>query len=118
MFLLQKEGAFRKRLLQEESRCKKTQNQLNQESANRVESTQESEDDNPKIALSAGGLSSTENDWWIDFGASQHMTSSKKGMTDYVTFRNPLHVKLADDSVWLAYGKCNLHLSVLMAQRR
>ena len=72
---------------------------------------QESEDDSPEIALSAG-LSSTENDWWIDSGASQHMTPSKKGMTDYVTFRNPLHVKLADDSILLAYGKGNLHLSV------
>ena len=65
------------------------------------------------MTLSAGGLSSTENDWCIDSGASQHMTPSKKGMTDYVTFRNPLHVKLADDSVLLAYGKGNLHLSVL-----
>ena len=40
------------------------------------------------------------------------MMPSKKGIADYVTFRNPLHVKLADDSVLLAYGKGNLHLSV------
>ena len=111
-FYCKKKGHFAKDCYKKKADAKKTQNQSNQESANRVESTQESEDDSPEIALSAGGLSSAENDWWIDSGASQHMTPSKKGMTDYVTFRNPLHVKLADDSVLLAYGKGNLHLSV------
>ena len=111
-FYCKKKGHFVKDCYKKKADAKKMQSQSNQESANRVESTQESDDDSPEIALSAGGLSSTENDWWIDSGASQHMTPSKKGMTDFVTFRNPLHVKLADDSVLLACGKGNLHLSV------
>ena len=45
-FLLQKEGASCKRLLQEESRCKKVSNQ---ESANRIESTHDSDQENPQL---------------------------------------------------------------------
>ena len=111
-FYCKENSHFAKDCYKKKADAIKTQNQSKQESANRVESTQESEDDSPEIALSARGLSSTENDWWIESGASQHMTPSEKGMTDYVTFRNPLHVQLADDSVLLAYGKGNLHLSV------
>eukprot|EP00112_Aurelia_sp_Birch-Aquarium-sp1_P010241 Seg2196.2 transcript_id=Seg2196.2/GoldUCD/mRNA.D3Y31 product="Retrovirus-related Pol polyprotein from transposon TNT 1-94" protein_id=Seg2196.2/GoldUCD/D3Y31 len=84
---------------------KKAKKAPNQGSANSIESTPESDDDDPAIALSAGGLSSKVDDWWIDSGASQHMMPSNKGMTDYVTFRNPVQVKLADDSVLLEYGK-------------
>ena len=33
-------------------------------------------------------------------------------MHKYVTFKDPLKVKLADNSILLAYGKGDLHVSV------
>ena len=51
-------------------------------------------------------------DWWIDSGASQHMTRDKKGMDEYENFKTPLKVKLADNSTLLAYGKGNVRLPV------
>ena len=53
------------------------------------------------------------SDWWINSGASQHMTPEKKSLDDYSTFETPLKVKLADDIVLHVYGKGNVHLTVL-----
>ena len=46
-------------------------------------------------------------------GASQHMTREKKSFDVYSTFEIPLKVKLADDRVLCAYGKGDIHLTVL-----
>ena len=43
-------------------------------------------------------------DCWIDSGDSQHMTSEMKSLDDNSTFKTPLKVKLADDSVLYAHG--------------
>ena len=40
------------------------------------------------------------------------MSPVKKEMTDFVRFKSPLDVKLADNSVLHAYGKGTVHLSV------
>ena len=108
-FYCKKKGHFAKDCFKKKADAKRGQNE---ESANQVVMKSESEENNTEVALSTGGLSIQNNDRWIDSGASQHMTPSKKGMTDYVTFRNPLQVKLADNSVLLAYRKWVFHLTV------
>eukprot|EP00794_Sanderia_malayensis_P014955 gene14955-biopygen12465 len=40
-----------------------------------------------EIALTAGDVPTGKDNWWIDSGATQHMTSDKKQMTDYVAFK-------------------------------
>ena len=40
------------------------------------------------------------------------MTPEKKGLCDYMVFKEPLKVKLADNSILLAYGKGSLRFTV------
>ena len=108
-FYCKKKVHFAKDCCKKKADAKRGQNE---ESANQIVTKSESEENNTEVALSTGGLSSQKNDWWIDSGDSQHMTPSKKGMTECVTFRNPLQVKLADSSVLLAYGRRVFHLTV------
>ena len=61
----------------------------------------------PEIVLSSSNVpknNNSDSNWWIDSGASQHMSPVKKEMTDFVRFKSPLGVKLADNSVSHAYG--------------
>ena len=53
------------------------------------------------------------NEWWIDSGASRHMKPEKKGLCDYIVL-----VKLADNSILLAYGKGSLRVTVCDGQKR
>ena len=80
------------------------------ESAYGVGSMQESKFKSPEVALSSYSAA-TPNEWWIDSGASQHMTPDKKGMTSYIAFRNPVQVKLADNRTLYAYGKGTVNIS-------
>ena len=84
-----------------------------QDYESRIESTHESDDKNPPIAISARSSPSKENDnnWWTDSGASQHMTSQERNY-GLCHIQKSLQVKSADDRVLLAYGEGNLHLSV------
>ena len=66
----------------------------------------------PEIALASGDQLLKNQSWWTDSGASQHMSPVKKDMTDFVKFKNPNIVKLADNSVLHAYGKGTVQLSV------
>eukprot|EP00794_Sanderia_malayensis_P011553 gene11553-biopygen9222 len=65
-----------------------------------------------EIALTAGEVPTGKDNWWIDSGATQHMTSDKKQMTDYVAFKKPLQVRIADNTVLHAYGKGTIPLLV------
>ena len=40
-----------------------------------------------------------EGDWWIDSGATQHMTPERKTFTNFATFEKSLKVKLGNDSI-------------------
>ena len=64
----------------------------------------------PAVALASGGASMKSDEWWIDSGASQHMTPDKKGMVEYKSFKSPVKVKLADNSTLYAYGKGSVAL--------
>ena len=66
----------------------------------------------PEIALASGDQLPKNQSWWTDSGASQHMSPVKKDMTDFVKFKNPNIVKLADNIVLHAYGKGTVQLSV------
>ena len=69
----------------------------------------------PEIALTSSDApknNNSDSNWWIDSGASQHMSPVMKEMTDFVRFKSPLDVKLADNSVLHAYGKGTVHLSL------
>eukprot|EP00794_Sanderia_malayensis_P011867 gene11867-biopygen9507 len=65
-----------------------------------------------EIALTAGEVPTGKDNWWIDSGATQHMTSDKKQMTDYVAFKKPLQVRIADNTILHAYGKGTVSLLV------
>ena len=83
--------------------------------AHRIDSVQnydDNNDDNPEIALVIDHNLRQCDGWWIDSGASQHMTFDKKGMHKYVAFKDPLKVELADNSIVLAYGQGHIHVSV------
>ena len=54
----------------------------------------------PEVALATGGASMQADGWWIDSGASQHMTHEKGG--NYSTFRKPLQVRIADNTILYA----------------
>ena len=69
-------------------------------------------DQSAEVALKSSNHIKDAN-WWIDSGASQHMTPEKKSLDDYSPFETPLKVKLADDSILNSYGKGNVHLTVL-----
>ena len=84
----------------------------NQVAAHRIESINNPDDyDSPEIALVTDHGLPEYDEWWIDSGASQHMTFEKKGLRDYVEFKDPLRVKLADNNILLAYGKGSLRFS-------
>ena len=50
--------------------------------------------------------------WYIDSGASQHMSYNKEMMVDYVHFANPQKVRLGDNGVVQAFGKANIWLDI------
>ena len=53
-----------------------------------------------------------KSDWWIDSGASQHMTHEKSNLLNYEAFKSPIEIKLADDSIVLSYGKGDVKLAI------
>ena len=50
--------------------------------------------------------------WYIDSGASQHMSYDKEMMVDYVQFDDPQKVRLGDNRVVQAFGKGNIWLDI------
>ena len=66
----------------------------------------------PEIVFKSTNPVPRDREWWIDSGASQHMTPDKRGIANYCTFESPLKLNLADDSVLRFYGKGDVHLSV------
>eukprot|EP00794_Sanderia_malayensis_P016556 gene16556-biopygen13988 len=89
------------------------------ESANSVEEklTAKNEDENALTACpTANQLEAKE--WWIDSGASKHMTPNKRLMSNFITFKTPIQVKLADNNQVLAYGKGDLRFPVFDGSKR
>ena len=55
---------------------------------------------------------SYESHWWIDSGASQHMTHDKQSLQNYSEFDKPIEVKLADNNVLHSFGKGDVSLKI------
>ena len=53
-----------------------------------------------------------ENIWWIDSGASQHMTPNKKDFFVYTEFQKPINIKLADNSTLYSYGTGDVRVTI------
>ena len=66
----------------------------------------------PEIVFKSTNPVPRDTEWWIDSGASQHMTPDKRGIANYCTFEFSLKLNLADDSVLRFYGKEDVPLSV------
>lgn len=69
------------------------------------------DDHDNELALKSSEVN--EDEWWIDSGASSHMTRNLKSLRNYSSFETPIKVKLADDHVLNAFGKGNVHLTIL-----
>jgi len=65
----------------------------------------------PDVALLAAEKS-MKIEWWIDSGASQHMTPDKKSLINVERSDSPVEVQLADNSILFSYGKGNVYLAV------
>ena len=64
-----------------------------------------------EIALKSSNPIADKN-WWIDSGASQHMTHQRESIEKFSSFENPHKIRLADDSVLISYGKGDVRLIV------
>ena len=66
-----------------------------------------------QLALATSTESNRVDDnWWIDSGATQHMTPEKDGMQNFVEFGTPRKVQLAENSILHSYGKGDLKMTV------
>eukprot|EP00794_Sanderia_malayensis_P002050 gene2050-biopygen1853 len=117
-FYCHKEGHYAKNCFKKKADQRKAGSKSSEESANRAEADIDS---NPEmetnemhgLALTAHvGQSKHGDDWWIDSGATQHMTPDRNGMHNFVKFNTPKKVQLADNSVLFSYGKGDLRLVV------
>ena len=102
MSFLPQDRKLRKRLLQEESSLEKVAigNPKGSPTESFVNAGKEVESKvmTPEISLVIGG-ESENNQWFIDSGASQHMTPDRKSLVNFEKFKTPTEVKLADNSV-------------------
>eukprot|EP00795_Rhopilema_esculentum_P012375 gene12375-3031_t len=115
-FYCQKKGHFAKDCYKKKADQKKdpkTEAANSAEDSNAGSATATSE-----IALAVNTNASKKNEWWIDSGASKHMTPENAKMLNYTKFSNPLPVKLADNNVLYAYGKGNLRFPVFDGTRK
>ena len=65
----------------------------------------------PEFALQVGD-DEKGDDWWLDSGCSQHMTSEKSDLVNYKEFRSPMEVILADRSAVLSYGSGDVNIRI------
>ena len=70
-----------------------------------------------KIALKSSSQIK-DTDWWIGSGASQHTAPETKSLNNYSTIEMLLKVKRTDNRVLYAYGKGNIHLTLLRGNNK
>ena len=88
----------------DEGAAKQKANLVNQQTSSKTKSSE--------FALKSANKP-TGNEWWIDSGASQHMTYDRKSIEDFEKFEKPLCIQLADNSCLYSYGKGNIYLTLL-----
>ena len=65
----------------------------------------------PEFALKVSN-NSVGDIWWVDSGATQHMTCVKEDFISHSKFDTPVKVNLADDSFLLSYGSGDIRLKL------
>lgn len=74
--------------------------------SNITEESKQAEGESEGIALSSTSTSKEKNDqWFIDSGATKHMTFQRNIMTDYEKYEKPSKIYLGDNRVIKAYGE-------------
>eukprot|EP00794_Sanderia_malayensis_P002751 gene2751-biopygen2271 len=112
-FYCQKEGHFAKNCFKKKADRKA---KLQAESAKTVEHQDDGDGD---FVLTVNNSDKQAcDDWWIDSGASQHMSFNNSGMINYMKFSMPQEIKLADNSIVFAYGKGNIRLPCYDGSKR
>lgn len=100
---------------------KKKSDQKKSESANNVEAEDQKSEELNEIALAVSPGPTKEpntNDWWIDSGASRHMTPNKRFYSNFIKFKTPTQVNLADDKSVFAYGKGDIRIEVFDGSKK
>ena len=67
----------------------------------------------PEFALQTDDRNTNMNDWWIDSGASQHMTQDRDDLINFKEFSSPVAINLADNSAIYAHGSGDAQLIVI-----
>ena len=87
-------------------------NKQGQELANKADCIENKNTEYSEIALTVNDNSALCKEWWIDSGASRHMTPKKNSLVNFKKFEAPSQVKLADNSILNSYGKGDVYLTV------
>lgn len=62
------------------------------------------------VCSEAYATESLSTDWWIDNGATRHITNSSDYFTEFQTFRSPSSVKVAGKEILTAVGKGTIRI--------
>ena len=107
-FYCHKKGHFAKDCYKKKAYAKKQ----GQETANKADCIENKNTEYSEIALTVNDNSALCKEWWIDSGASRHMTPKKNSLVNFKKFEAPSQVKLADNSILTSYGKGDVYLTV------
>ena len=72
----------------------------------------EGDDDKGHVLFLISSNAGSASQWYIDSGASQHMTNSKDSMVHYQEFSSPEIVRMGNNYEIKAYGKGNIWIEV------
>ena len=90
------------------------ENQFNDVMLERINENDD-ELDNAEVEIDfafAAGDESEDPNWWIDSGASRHMTENKDDFHVYKELKDPVRINLADNSVLLGIGVGDITLKI------
>ena len=105
-------GHFAKNCYKKKADAKKRQKDKEESARISVMVENEVSVDEYEVALAVNDNTSECKKWWIDSGASMHVTPKEHELDNYTALKNPLRIRLADDSTLLAYGKGSCRVTV------
>ena len=71
-----------------------------------------------EFALKVDDSNSVGEDWWVDSGASEHMSFDENDFINYKEFDEKVRINLADNSFLLAHGKGDVNLRLYDVKRK
>ena len=75
-------------------------------------------DDDIALATSTSNANIEKREWFIDSGASKHMTFNKDGFSEYFPYSQATEVYLGDDSIILAEGEGTVRIPLYINSER